>query len=101
MGGVKSYKDDCQSIIAAMCLFSKCGELVSLMRDQIVLGLPPTDGDTEIIVRTGIFCSAAVYMVHFVLPFRKSVSKSLKYAAFHPTKQNLYKNIGFGLSFRQ
>jgi len=34
-------------------LIGKCGELVSLMRDQIVLGLPPADGDTEIIVRTG------------------------------------------------
>lgn len=34
-------------------LVSKTGEMLSLVRDQIVLGLPPTEGDTEAIVRTG------------------------------------------------
>jgi len=34
-------------------LVSKSGELFSLVRDQIVLGLPPAEGDTEVIVRTG------------------------------------------------
>lgn len=34
-------------------LVSKSGEMFSLVRDQIVLGLPPSEGDTQIIVRTG------------------------------------------------
>jgi len=34
-------------------LVSKSGEIFSLVRDQIVLGLPPTEGDQEILVRTG------------------------------------------------
>lgn len=34
-------------------LVSKTGEMFSLIRDQIVLGLPPAEGDHEIIVRTG------------------------------------------------
>jgi len=34
-------------------LVSKSGEILSLVRDQIVLGLPPPEGDTEAIVRTG------------------------------------------------
>lgn len=34
-------------------LISKTGEMFSLIRDQIVLGLPPLEGEQEIIVRTG------------------------------------------------
>jgi len=34
-------------------LVSKSGEIISLVRDQIVLGLPPSEGDQQIIVRTG------------------------------------------------
>lgn len=34
-------------------LVSKNGEMFSLIRDQIVLGLPPGEADLEIIVRTG------------------------------------------------
>jgi len=34
-------------------LVSKNGEMFSLIRDQIVLGLPPSEADLEIIVRTG------------------------------------------------
>lgn len=34
-------------------LFGKTGEMFALALDQIVLGLPPTDGESDIIVRTG------------------------------------------------
>lgn len=34
-------------------LISKNGEMLSLVRDQIVLGLPPLEGDIELVVRTG------------------------------------------------
>jgi len=34
-------------------MFGKTGEMFNLALDQIVLGLPPTDGESDIIVRTG------------------------------------------------
>lgn len=34
-------------------LVGKNGEIFSLLRDQIVLGLPPAEGDKELVVRTG------------------------------------------------
>lgn len=34
-------------------MFRKTGEMFNLALDQIVLGLPPTDGESDIFIRTG------------------------------------------------
>jgi hypothetical protein len=34
-------------------MFGKTGEMSALSPDQIVLGLPPNDGESDVIVRTG------------------------------------------------
>ena len=47
-------------------VFSKNGEMFSLIRDQIVLGLPPSEADLEIIVRTGKKDSRKIYRFTFI-----------------------------------
>ena len=44
--------------------FRKTGEMFNLALDQIVLGLPPTDGESDIIVRTGryLFSILQIYL---------------------------------------